>query len=445
MKLWDKGYEPEAAIEAFTVGQDRILDLRLAPWDILGTLAHIDMLNHIDLLEDEELPVLQKALQRLYEQVIAGDFEIEEGVEDIHSQVELILTRELGDIGKKIHSGRSRNDQVLVDLKLYFKAEIEETVKLVDELFTTLQSLSEKHKEVLLPGYTHLQVAMPSSFGVWFGAFAENLVEDLLLWQAAYQTSDRNPLGSAAGYGSSFPLDRQRTTDLLGFSTLHYNVVNAQMSRGRAEKTIAFAIAGLAGTLNRLAMDVCLYMSQNFGFITFPDRLTTGSSIMPHKKNPDVFELVRGHCARLQALPGELSNLSSNLPTGYHRDMQLLKEVLLPAWDRLKDCLQITNYMLQHVEVREGIIQDERYDYLFTVEEVNRLVLSGVPFREAYKQVGGAVESGTYQPNREVEHQHLGSIGNLATEHIKAQHQTVRSGFQFEALHRAVEKLLGKA
>ena len=444
MKLWDKGYEPEAAIEAFTVGQDRILDLRLAPWDILGTLAHIDMLQHIGLLEADELRTLQGELRQLYQEVQAGRFEIEAGVEDVHSQVELMLTRKLGDVGKKIHSGRSRNDQVLVDLKLLFKAEIEETVELMDGLFGTLQGLSEQHRAVLMPGYTHLQVAMPSSFGLWFGAFAENLSEDLLLWQAAYGSADRNPLGSAAGYGSSFPLDRARTTRLLGFGTLHHNVVNAQMSRGRCEKVIGFALAGVAGTLNKLAMDVCLYMSQNFGFISFPDRLTTGSSIMPHKKNPDVFELVRGHCARLQALPGELGYLSSNLPSGYHRDMQLLKEVLLPAWDQLKECLRITDYMLQHVKVKPGIIEEARYDYLFTVEEVNRLVLAGVPFREAYRQVGEAVEGGTYQPQREVQHQHLGSIGNLATAQIKADYQATRAAFGFEQFHAAIAALLSE-
>jgi argininosuccinate lyase len=442
MKLWDKGSAPAAEIERFTVGQDRELDLRLAPWDIAGTLAHITMLTSVGLLTPEELDQLTPALRRLYQQVEAGDFQIEPGVEDVHSQVELMLTRELGDVGKKIHSGRSRNDQVLVDLKLLFKHEIEQLVAGVAALFETLQSLSEQHREVLIPGYTHLQVAMPSSFGLWFGAFAENLSEDLLLLHAAWENADRNPLGSAAGYGSSFPLDRQLTTRLLGFGTLHHNVVNAQMSRGRCEKVIGFALAGLGGTLNKLATDVCLYMSQNFGFISFPDELTTGSSIMPHKKNPDVFELVRGHTARLQALPGELSFLSNNLPSGYHRDMQLLKEVLLPALDRARDCLAISTYMLREIQVRRDIVQAPMYDYLFSVEAVNELVLSGVPFRDAYRQVGHAIEEGSFAPVRRVQHTHLGSIGALATAEIRASFEAVQARFDFAGFHAALGDLL---
>ena len=444
MKLWDKGTAPAEEIERFTVGQDRALDLRLAPWDILGTLAHITMLEAVGLLTPDELARLRPALQRLHQQAIQGDFIIEPGVEDVHSQVELMLTRELGEVGKKIHSGRSRNDQVLVDLKLLFKQELADLLDEVAALFATLQRLSEQHREVLLPGYTHLQVAMPSSFGLWFGAFAENLSEDLLLLHAAWESADRNPLGSAAGYGSSFPLDRPLTTKLLGFATLHHNVVNAQMSRGRCEKTIGFALAAIGGTLNKLATDVCLYMSQNFGFLSFPDELTTGSSIMPHKKNPDVFELVRGHTARLQALPGELAYLSSNLPSGYHRDMQLLKEVLLPALDRMHDCLRISDYMLQQVQVRQDILAEPRYDYLFSVEEVNRLVLSGVPFRDAYRQVGEAIAQGAFAPDRTVQHSHLGSIGDLATEAIRANFEAVQARFDVGGFRAAVAELLGK-
>ena len=444
MKLWDKGYEPSQEIERFTVGLDRELDLRLATWDVLGTLAHIEMLTSIGLLTEEEFNILRPALVEIYKVAAAGEFEIEEGVEDVHSQVELLLTRQLGAAGKKIHSGRSRNDQVLVDLKLYFKSEIQELVGLTQELFNTLLDLSEQHREVLIPGYTHLQVAMPSSFGLWFGAYAENLAEDLLMWEAAYRSADLNPLGSAAGYGSSFPLDREMTTKLLGFADLHYNVVNAQMGRGRCEKSLAYAMSSIGATLNQLAMDVCLYMSQNFGFLTFPDRLTTGSSIMPHKKNPDVFELVRGHGARLQGLPGELAYLNNNLPSGYHRDKQLLKEVLLPAMGRLKDCLLITDYMLRHVHIKADIIQDQKYDYLFTVEEVNRLVLAGVPFREAYKQVGQSVEQGTYRANRTVEHQHLGSIGNLASDRIKEKFSRILDRFNFDQFNQSIDELLQK-
>ncbi len=442
MKLWDKGTAPAAEIERFTVGQDRELDLRLAPWDILGTLAHVTMLQAVDLLTADEWAQLRPALIELYQQAHQGQIAIEPGVEDIHSQIEMMLTRQLGDVGKKIHSGRSRNDQVLVDLKLLFKHELERIVAGVDELFAVLQALSERHKEVLLPGYTHLQVAMPSSFGLWFGAFAENLSEDLLLLHAAWENADRNPLGSAAGYGSSFPLDRRQTTHLLGFGTLHHNVVNAQMSRGRCEKVIAFALSALGGTLNKLASDICLYMSQNFGFVSFPDELTTGSSIMPHKKNPDVFELVRGQTARLQVLPAELAALSSNLPSGYHRDMQLLKEVLLPALDRCQDCLAISTHMLRHMQVRQDILQEPIYDYLFSVEEVNRLVLSGVPFRDAYRQIGEAIEQGHFTPQRSVQHSHLGSIGNLATPEIKANYEAVRARFTFDSFHRAIEHLL---
>ncbi|MFI3270481.1 MAG: argininosuccinate lyase [Rikenellaceae bacterium] len=427
MKLWSKGFEPDQMIETYTVGRDRELDMRLARYDVEGSIAHITMLESIGLLEAEELKVLVAELEKIKSEILAGDFEIEEGIEDIHSQVELMLTRRLGDVGKKIHSGRSRNDQVLVDLKLYLRQEIREIAAEVKMLFDRLQSLSEEHKATLMPGYTHLQVAMPSSFGLWFGAYAESLVDDMRLLSAAYDTVNQNPLGSAAGYGSSFPLNRTMTTELLGFATMHYNVVAAQMSRGKSERTTAYAIASIASTLAKFAMDVCLFNSQNFSFVSFPDQYTTGSSIMPHKKNPDVFELMRGRCNRLQSLPNEVSLLTTNLPLGYHRDLQLLKDVLFPATEELRRSLVMCDFMLQHIQIKANILDDTRYNYLFTVEDVNRMVMDGVPFREAYKAVGLQVQAGEYTPTKEVNHTHEGSIGNLCTELIAEKMNVVYS------------------
>ena len=431
MKLWNKGFEPDKLIEDFTVGADRELDLRLARYDVQGSMAHIRMLESIGLLESSELPVLLEALERIAQSIERGEFTIEEGVEDVHSQVELMLTRELGDLGKKIHSGRSRNDQVLVDLKLFMRDEMRTVAKAVKQLFDRLQSLSNEHKGVLMPGYTHLQVAMPSSFGLWFGAYAESLVDDLEMVAAAYNIANQNPLGSAAGYGSSFPLNRTMTTELLEFADLHYNVVAAQMSRGKTECAAAYAIASVASTLGKFAMDVCLFMCQNYGFVSFPDNLTTGSSIMPHKKNPDVFEIMRGKCNRLQAVPNEISLLTANLPLGYHRDLQLLKDIIFPATTTLCQCLTMCDFMLEHIVVKQNILDDERYNYLFTVEDVNRLALSGIPFRDAYKQVGMAVQRGEYTPTRSVEHTHEGSIGNLCNDKIAAKMDKVLEKFGF--------------
>ena len=428
-KLWDKGFEPDRAIEAYTVGRDRELDLRLARYDVEGSLAHIAMLEKIGLLTRDELTTLTAGLQAIAGEIAAGRFEIEPDTEDIHSQVELLLTRRLGDVGKKIHSGRSRNDQVLVDLKLFLRDELRQTADDVQTLFDRLQELSERHKEVLMPGYTHLQIAMPSSFGLWFGAYAETLVDDMRLLAAAWHIANQNPLGSAAGYGSSFPLDRRMTTQLLGFEELHYNVVAAQMSRGKSERATATALAAVAATVGRLAMDVCLMMSQNFGFVSLPDELTTGSSIMPHKKNPDVFEIMRGRCNRLQSVPNEIALLTANLPAGYHRDLQLLKEILFPAFDELRGTLGMCDFMLAHLRVNDRILDDPKYDYLFTVEDVNRLVLQGVPFREAYRRVGLAVQHREYRPTREVHHTHEGSIGNLCTEEIRRKMERVRAEF----------------
>ncbi len=426
MKLWSKGYEPDQMIETYTVGRDRELDMRLARYDVEGSIAHITMLESIGLLEAEELKVLVAELNNIKSEILDGHFEIEEGVEDIHSQVELMLTRRLGDVGKKIHSGRSRNDQVLVDLKLYLREEIKEIASEVRMVFDRLQSLSEEHKATLMPGYTHLQVAMPSSFGLWFGAYAESLVDDMRLLSAAYDTVNQNPLGSAAGYGSSFPLNRTMTTELLGFATMHYNVVAAQMSRGKSERSTAYAIASIASTLAKFAMDVCLFNSQNFSFVSFPDQYTTGSSIMPHKKNPDVFELMRGRCNRLQSLPNEISLLTTNLPLGYHRDLQLLKDVLFPATEELRRSLVMCDFMLQHIQIKSNILDDARYNYLFTVEDVNKMVMDGVPFREAYKTVGLQVQAGQYTPTKEVNHTHEGSIGNLCTAQIKAKMDQIK-------------------
>ena len=418
MKLWSKGFEPDKMIEQFTVGNDRELDLRLARYDVQGSMAHIRMLESIGLLQADELEVLLKALGEIAEIIERGEFRIEEGVEDVHSQVEFMLTARLGDVGKKIHSGRSRNDQVLVDLKLFMRDELKHIAAAVERLFNRLQTLSEEHKDKLMPGYTHLQVAMPSSFGLWFGAYAESFVDDMQMLVAAYNVANQNPLGSAAGYGSSFPLNREMTTRLLDFETLHYNVVAAQMSRGKTERAASMAIASIASTLGHMAMDVCMWMCQNFGFISFPDELTTGSSIMPHKKNPDVFEIMRGKCNRLQAIPNEIALLTANLPLGYNRDLQLLKDIIFPASTELIECLDMAEFMLQHIRIKDGIVNDSRYDYLFTVEEVNRLVLAGMPFREAYKKVGLEVQDGTYQPVREVHHTHAGSISNLCNKEI---------------------------
>lgn len=429
MKLWNKGFEPDKAIEEFTVGADRELDLRLARYDVIGSMAHIRMLESIGLLGSDELPVLLDALKRILSSVEQGEFVIEDGVEDVHSQVELMLTRELGDMGKKIHSGRSRNDQVLVDLKLFMRDELKTLAERIKSLFDRLQSLSNEHKDTLMPGYTHLQVAMPSSFGLWFGAYAESLVDDMEMVVAAYNIANQNPLGSAAGYGSSFPLNRTMTTELMGFGALHYNVVAAQMSRGKTERAAAYAIASVASTLGKFAMDVCLFMCQNYGFISFPDALTTGSSIMPHKKNPDVFEIMRGKCNRLQSVPNEISLLTANLPLGYHRDLQLLKDIIFPATTTLCQCIDMCDFMLQNIIVKQNVLDDERYNYLFTVEDVNRLTLSGVPFREAYRQVGMAVQRGEYTPTREVNHTHEGSIGNLCNDKIAEKMDKVMGKF----------------
>lgn len=429
MKLWSKGFEPDKMIEEFTVGRDRELDLELARFDVEGSMAHIKMLESIGLLTADELDVLTAALKDILAMIERGEFVIEPGVEDVHSQVEFLLTERLGDIGKKIHSGRSRNDQVLVDLKLYMRHRLKMIADATVRLFDTLQALSERHKDVLMPGYTHLQVAMPSSFGLWFGAYAEALTDDMQMLLAAYNIANQNPLGSAAGYGSSFPLDREMTTRELGFAGLHYNVVAAQMSRGKTERAAAMAIASIASTLGRFAMDVCQYMCQNFAFISFPDEFTTGSSIMPHKKNPDVFEIMRGKCARLQSVPNEVALLTNNLPLGYNRDLQLLKDIMFPAMKEIEQCLDMCAMMLGHIRVNSGITDSPTYDYMFTVEEVNRLVLEGMPFRDAYKKVGLEVQNGTYKPDRTVSHTHIGSIGNLCNDRIKAKMQALINRF----------------
>lgn len=418
MQLWNKGFEPDEMIEEFTVGHDRELDLELARYDVQGSMAHIRMLQSIGLLTEDELKSLTEELENISAVIERGEFVIDPGVEDVHSQVEFMLTRRLGDIGKKIHSGRSRNDQVLVDLKLFIRHRLREIAISVKRVFDALQSMSEKYKGVLMPGYTHMQIAMPSSFGLWFGAYAETLVDDMQMLVAAYNIANQNPLGSAAGYGSSFPLDREMTTRLLDFEDLHYNVVAAQMSRGKTERAAAQAIADIAFTIGHFAMDVCMFMCGNFGFVSLPDEFTTGSSIMPHKKNPDVFEIIRGKCNRLQSVPNEIALLTTNLPLGYNRDMQLLKDVLFPATGEIINVLEMCASMLPHMIVRDDILSDEKYNYLFTVEDVNRLTLSGVPFREAYRTVGMSVQSGEYMPTKSVDHTHAGSIGNLCTEQI---------------------------
>jgi argininosuccinate lyase len=442
MKLWQKQTSTDKAIEQFTVGRDREMDLRLAPYDILGSLAHITMLKEVGLLESDDFDALSEALKKLYKEASEGDFVIEEGVEDVHSQVEFLLTRLLGDKGKRIHSARSRNDQVLVDLKLYFRAELKSITEGVTALFSVLQAQSEKYKDVLLPGYTHLQIAMPSSFGLWFGAYAETLTDDMQLLQAVYKIVNQNPLGSAAGYGSSLPINRTLTTSLLGFDNLNYNVVHAQMGRGKTEHFVTFSLAAFGHTLAKMSMDICLYINQNFDFISLPTELTTGSSIMPHKKNPDVFELIRAKANRLQSLPTEIALLTSSLPSGYHRDFQLMKEIVFPAIDELKSCLDILTFMLGNIIVKKGILDDEKYNYLFSVEEVNNLVLRGVPFRDAYKQVGESIENNQFKTDKKVHHTHEGSIGNLCTDEIALKMAAILRGFEFEKMEAAVENLV---
>lgn len=442
MKLWQKDKTSLKEVEKFTVGRDQEMDMYMARFDVLGSLAHIRMLESIGLLKANELDVLSAELKNIYERIRAKEFSLEEGVEDIHSQVEIELTKKRGEVGKKIHSGRSRNDQVLLDVKLYLRYEIEEVVKEVKNLFDLLIAQSEKFKEHLLPGYTHLQLAMPSSFGLWFGAYAESLVDDVITLEAAYRIVNKNPLGSAAGYGSSFPLNRKMTTTLLGFDDLNYNVVYAQMGRGKSERIVANALANVAATLSKLSMDACLFLNQNFGFISFPDELTTGSSIMPHKKNPDVFELIRAKCNQLQALPNDIAFGMANLPSGYHRDMQLLKELLFPAIQTLKDCIRMTQLMVSNVSVKENILADEKYKFLFSVEEVNKLVLSGMPFRDAYKKVGMDIEQGTYAPSTNLHHTHEGSIGNLCLPEIAESMDNAISKFNFSKVQAALKKLL---
>jgi argininosuccinate lyase len=443
-KLWQKENQVmDAIIEQFTIGNDPVYDLQLARYDVMGSLAHITMLEHVGLLPSDELEPLCVELKNILDTIEDGTFVIEEGMEDVHSQIEYLLTKKLGDLGKKIHAGRSRNDQVLVDLKLFMRAEIMEIADAVEDLFDLLLTKSEAHKNDLLPGYTHLQIAMPSSFGLWFGAYAECLVEDAELLEAAFRLANKNPLGSGAGYGSSFPLDRKLTTVLLGFEAPHVNVVNAQMSRGKTEFYVLNAISQIATTLSRLAMDVCLYNSQNFGFIELPSSLTTGSSIMPHKKNPDVAELLRGKSNKLKAVPNQMQLLMSNLPSGYHREFQLTKELLMPAIDEIKDCLEITHYMVTHMNLKADLLKDSKYDLLFSVEEVNKLVVAGMPFREAYVQVGKMIEAGEFNgSSREINHSHLGSIGNLGLNEIQAQKDSVWSRFGFEKVEDAIEDLL---
>lgn len=441
-KLWDKGIETNKLVEQFTVGLDRQMDLYLAPFDVLGTMAHITMLQSIGLLEKSELDTLLAELKKIYAIAEAGNLKIEDDVEDIHSQVELMLTRTLGDMGKKVHSGRSRNDQVLVDMKLYLRHEVKQIFGLVSNLYNTLISLSNKHKDDLMPGYTHLQVAMPSSFGLWFGAYAESLTDDLRLLSAAYQIINQNPLGSAAGYGSSFPLNRTMTTKLLGFSDLNYNVVYAQMGRGKTEQNLSFAMAALAQTLSRMAMDMCMYNSQDLGFVHIPDEFTTGSSIMPHKKNPDVWELVRGKCNRIKALPTDLTLTISNLPSGYHRDLQLLKEQIIPVITDLKDCLILAELMLKNTEIKKDIMSAQKYQLAFSVEVVNKLVLSGVPFRDAYKQVAYDIKEDKFKPETNIHHTHEGSIGNLCNDQIDRKFAEVSASFSFEQVDTAIAKLV---
>lgn len=443
-KLWEKSVQVNKDIERFTVGRDREMDLYLAKHDVLGSMAHITMLQSIGLLTAAELEQLLAELKQIYALAERGEFVIEDGVEDVHSQVELMLTRKLGDVGKKIHSGRSRNDQVLLDLKLFTREQIKDIAEAVEQLFDVLIRQSGRYKDVLMPGYTHLQIAMPSSFGLWFGAYAESLVDDMMFLQAAFRMCNRNPLGSAAGYGSSFPLDRSMTTRLLGFDSMNYNVVYAQMGRGKMERNVAFALATIAGTLSKLAFDACLFNSQNFGFIKLPDECTTGSSIMPHKKNPDVFELTRAKCNKIQSLPQQIMMIANNLPSGYFRDLQIIKEVFLPAFQELKDCLQMTTYIMNAVKVNEHILDDDRYSLIFSVEEVNRLAREGMPFRDAYKKVGLDIEAGRFTPCKEVHHTHEGSIGNLCNDRIAQLMRQVVDGFNFSTMEQAEKALLGR-
>jgi len=446
MKLWQKDKIALEEVEKFTVGQDRELDLYLAPFDVLGSMAHVTMLESVGLLQKEEKDLLLNELRVIYKIIDSPignhGFTLDEGVEDIHSQVELMLTRKLGDVGKKIHSARSRNDQVLVDLKLFLRNEIKKITGDVKLLFDLLLQQSEKYQQHLLPGYTHLQLAMPSSFGLWFGAYAESLVDDLITLRAAYEITNKNPLGSAAGYGSSFPINRKMTTELLGFDDLNYNVVYAQMGRGKTERIVASALANVAATLARLSMDACLYLNQNFSFISFPDELTTGSSIMPHKKNPDVFELIRSHCNRIQALPNEIMMMTTNLPSGYHRDLQLIKEHIIPAFENLHACLNMTVLMLKNIVIKENIVADQKYQFLFSVEEVNKLVVQGMPFRDAYKKIGADIEQGNFTYSTAVQHTHEGSIGNLCNKQISDTMDQVLERFNFNKVNSALEKLL---
>ena len=442
MKLWEKEIKVAEVVERFTIGRDLEFDIDLAPYDVLGSLAHTEMLAKIGLLEQTEKVQIHHELKSIYKDIEADNFEIQDGVEDIHSQIESILTERLGEIGKKIHSGRSRNDQVLVDLKLFMRQEIKEITQAVEQLFNRLMSLSDQHKHTLMPGYTHLQVAMPSSFGLWFGAYAESLVDDLHMLFAAYKIVNKNPLGSGAGFGSSFPLNRQLTTDLLGFDELNYNVVYAMMGRGKAEKSLATGMAAIGATLSKFAMDICLYMGQDFGFISFPDELTTGSSIMPHKKNPDVFELMRGKCNKIQALPNDIALMITNLPVGYHREMQLIKELLFPAIQDMKGSLFMADFMLEKIKINDNLILDNKYKYLFSVEETNKLVLQGVPFRDAYKQIGMAIEQGDFNPDKTVDHSHEGSIGNLNHKEIKSMMSDALSQFNFQKWEKALNNLV---
>ncbi len=442
MKLWEKGIQTDQWVERFTVGKDRDLDRLLAPWDILGSLAHAAMLNKTGILPDEEFLAIRDALTSLYDAVGKEGFEIEEGVEDVHSQVELLLTRKLGEAGKHIHTARSRNDQVLLDIKLYIRDEIRQVAGLAHGLFQGLQQRSEETKDLLLPGYTHLQIAMPSSFGLWFGAYAESLADDMQMLLAAYRIANQNPLGSAAGYGSSFPIDRQYTTELLGFDAMNYNVVYAQMGRGKVEKTVAFALSSIASTLSKLAGDVCLFASQNFGFIRLPDAYTTGSSIMPHKKNPDVFELIRARCNKIQSLPNEIGFIINNLPSGYFRDLQIIKESFLPAFDELKSCIAMARLMTGKLEVIRDVTEGEQYRFLFSVEEVNKLVGKGIPFRDAYRKVAEDIQTGDYHPEKKVSHTHAGSIGNLCNDKIASRMESILQDFNFGKADRAIHNLL---
>lgn len=442
MKLWEKNKSALQEVETFTVGKDRELDMYLAPFDVLGSLAHIQMLRSIDLLTEEDFEKLKKGLKDIYNDIIDGKFFLERGVEDVHSQVEFLLTNKLGDTGKKIHSARSRNDQVLLDIKLFLRREIEGLVTEVNDFFNLLIQQSEKYKDYLMPGYTHLQLAMPSSFGLWFGAYAESFADDMITLHASWEIVNKNPLGSGAGFGSSFPIDRELTTELLGFEDLNYNVVYAQMGRGKTERIVAQSLANIAATLARLSMDACLYLNQNFDFISFPEELTTGSSIMPHKKNPDVFELIRAHCNRIQALPNEIMMMAANLPSGYHRDFQLLKEHIIPAFENLNACLIMANKMIENIEVKNDLLKNEKYKYLFTVEEMNKLVLKGIPLRDAYKKIAEDIEDNKFTYDDEIKHTHAGSIGNLQNETIVEMMNKITARFNFTKVNDALQKLL---